>query len=322
MSESAPALPVSALAEMGAAWLLDGEYRQHSPRTLDERRDFPAKLAWLMERDGLAELTPTACRTFLRHVAVGHLEPAGRWASGQRGPVKPNTVHSYYRRLRTFACWLARNDLVAVNPRARIEPPRVPRVLIEPFTDAQIEALLAAAAKGTHPLRDRALLLFLLDTGARVSELCSLRRADFDFLTRRCVVRGKGGHERALHLGTVSARALWAYVNEARQAPEAALFLGDRGTRAGEGLRRKGVQELFWRLEKAAGLSGVRCSPHTCRHSYAIRFLRAGGGQFELMAALGHSDVTQTSAYVKLAAIDLGAAQKSFSPMDRLRRGM
>lgn len=332
MSETAPALSLASLEAEGAGWLLDCEYRQHSPRTLEERRDFLAKLAWLMAREHLAELTPAACRAFLRHVAVGHLETAGRWGNEEPrtanfSPVKPATLHSYYRRLRTFANWLVKEGRLAASPMARIEPPRVPRVLIEPFTDEQIEGLRRAARRGTHPARDEAILLFLLDTGARASELCSLSRGDFDLLQRRVVVRGKGGHQRALYLGAVATRALWAYLNEAgatgtdgQADPAAALFLADRGARTGMGLTRSGLLDLFERLGPKAGLSGVRCSPHTCRHTFAIRFLRAGGNAFQLQAALGHTCQAMVSRYVHLAHVDVATAQRAFSPVDRLNK--
>lgn len=322
MSERAPVSTEIALPELlrlGEGWLLDCEYRQHSPRTLEERREILARLEWFLVQQGRQACSETDLRAFLAHVATGHLREPGRWGR-HRTPVKPKTVHSYHGRLRTLFGWLARQGYIERSLMERIDPPRVPRVRIEPFTDDHLDALLRAARKGTHPRRDEAILLFLLDTGARASEVCSLKRGDYDMLTRRCVVRGKGGHERALCLGAVSARALWAYLNEEQQDPAAALFLADRGTRAGEGLTRNGLRQLFHRLGERAGLEGVRCSPHTFRHSYAVRFLQAGGNGYQLQDSLGHTHPAMTAKYVHLAAVDVEQAQRQFSPVDRLRR--
>ena len=70
---------------------------------------------------------------------------------------------------------------------------------------------------------------------------------------------------------------------------------------------------------KAAGVVGVRCSPHTFRHTFAVQFLRNGGDVFSLQRLLGHSDLTMTRLYAELSQTDVTEKHRLYSPADRLR---
>ena len=70
----------------------------------------------------------------------------------------------------------------------------------------------------------------------------------------------------------------------------------------------------------AAVIEATRCSPHTCRHYFAVEFLRAGGNVFTLKELLGHTTLTMVNRYVQLAQADLEAQHRQFSPADRLKR--
>jgi site-specific recombinase XerD len=158
-----------------------------------------------------------------------------------------------------------------------IAPPISRSDQVQPFTDAQVAALIAAAKSTTHPRRDKAIVLFLLGTGVRASELCDILFGDLDMLARRCSVLVKGNKRRGIYFGKSTAKALYYYIREDARQPEDPLFITDRGEDAGEPLTRSGLLQLVERLEKSAHLTGVRCSPHTFRHTFAISFLRNGG---------------------------------------------
>lgn len=68
-----------------------------------------------------------------------------------------------------------------------------------------------------------------------------------------------------------------------------------------------------------AGITGVRCSPHTCRHTFAIEFLRGGGDVFELQQLLGYESLEMVRRYVKKAKADLEEAHRKASPANRLK---
>src|SRR5205823_6013506 len=109
---------------------------------------------------------------------------------------------------------------------------------IQPFTDDQVKALLAAARKSRNRVRDEAILLVLIATGMRASELCGLRMRDLDLSGRSCTVLGKGDKRRTLPLGRNASRALWQYLRDEDREPDQCVFLGDSAKCAGDPLTR------------------------------------------------------------------------------------
>lgn len=159
----------------------------------------------------------------------------------------------------------------------------------------------------------------LLDTGIRAAELCGLRFCDLDLTEKRLRVLGKGNKERSVYFGKQCTKALWDYLRGSDLEDEAFVFTSERGARKGEPLNRHSLGDMLERLERKAGIKGVRCSPHTFRHSYAVRFLRAGGQPFTLMENLGHTDLKMTQRYVRLSQADISGSWR-FSPGDHLAK--
>ena len=149
------------------------------------------------------------------------------------------------------------------------------------FTAAQIEAMLDAAQHDMHTsYRNRAIILLLLDTGLRVSELCGLDLEDVNFESGIIKVLGKGARERHVPIGSGVQRCLWRYVTQYRQEPHPsagkALFLTAMRFR----MTKSAVEIFIRKCWCAAGITGVRCSPHTFRHTFALSYLRNGGDVF------------------------------------------
>jgi len=78
--------------------------------------------------------------------------------------------------------------------------------------------------------------------------------------------------------------------------------------------------KTMWEYGRAAGIR-VRCSAHTCRHTFALNFIRAGGQSFQLQVLLGHSDLTMTRRYCNLAAVDAFEQGRAFNPIETLGLG-
>jgi site-specific recombinase XerD len=298
-------------------WLLACEIAQHSKRTIGNRRSILDKFIWFLKQRGYSTCGTLELRQFLAYLNKGHTQAGGRWGNSQQTrPVRPRTVKDYHNHLRTLFRWIVAEGGMEVSPMVRIPAPTARPDQIQPFTPAQVQALLAAAKQSTHARRNEALVWFLLDTGIRASELCALTGKDVDFQARRCVVLGKGNKHRTVPFGGTAARALWNYLKDEPHEPEEALFLSERG----EALTRSGLLQLIERLGKAAKIDAIRCSPHTFRHTFAVEFLRAGGNVFSLQQLLGHTDLKMTNRYVALAQADIEAQHRQFSPADRLKR--
>jgi len=314
-------LSLSDLMFHAQSWLYDGEARQHSSQIISVRRHVLDKLHWLLVKRGYTACGTQEIRAFLAYTSSGHLEPGGRWGNPHlTQPVRPRTVKDYHAHLRTFFRWLIAQRVLAESPMEMIAAPVSRADQIQPFSEAQVNALLAAARRSRHPLRDEAIMLFLLDTGVRASELCGLRQKDVDLQEQRCVVLGKGNKHRVSHFGRDTRRALFNYLRDEVKDPDAALFRSDRGETAGEALTRWGLRQIIERAGQAAKIEATRCSPHTFRHTMAVTWLRNGGQVFALKELLGHTDLKMTNRYVALAQADVANQHRRFSPADSLKK--
>lgn len=164
-------------------------------------------------------------------------------------------------------------------------------------------------------VRDKAIVLTLLDAGLRASELCALTIEDADLSSGRILVQhGKGGKGRITYLGNAARRAVWRYLNhrgDARQ--DDPLFV----TREDRPLNPDQLGKLFHRLGLRAGVSDLH--PHRLRHSFATEFLRNGGNLLGLQRLLGHSSLVMVQRYAAIAEADLARAHETGSPADRWR---
>jgi site-specific recombinase XerD len=298
------------LRELVEEYVVALEVAGRSRRTIEWYRAYLDDFVAFASRDGdaaaLQDLSPAVARRWL--LATQGTRPR---------PLAPNSIAGRVRTLRAFGGWLQRELQLPSHPLAGLAPPKVPDVLVPSLTSPEMRALLSAVdSRSTDVARDRALVLLLLDTGVRLSELVALSAGDVDLVEGRCRVMGKGAKERVVPLGGRTRRAIRTSLLTRRSVPaEDPLFVGRRGDR----LSARAVQQLIGRLARAAGLA-QRCSPHVLRHSFARAFLANGGDVFSLQRILGHSpsSLQVTRRYVRLLDDDLRAVHRRVSPADRL----
>ena len=197
--------------------------------------------------------------------------------------MKPGTVATYHATIRAFFSWVVLEREIDSSPMVRIPAPIDRPDQIQLFTMPELERLHAAAKKTELSKRNEALLLLLLDTGLRASEICALNIVNLDMSARRLSVEGKGGKTRPVLFSKPVAKAVWNYLREDERETTGPLFISERGMTAGEALTRSGLGQFVKKLGKASAVTATRCSPHTFRHTAAVMFLRAGGIQFALM---------------------------------------
>lgn len=206
--------------------------------------------------------------------------------------------------LRSFIAHLLRNDVTLAGEYQRIlslpmkRAPTAPAVYLEPEEMSVI--LKQPDRKSPLGLRNRALLLFIYNTGARISEALAVRLQDLS-LTRPKQVRlyGKGKKERLCPLWDETASALKDLVKATRPPPDEPIFRN----RHGEVLTRDGVAGLLRKYSAMAArelpaLRRRRVSPHVLRHSCAVALLQAGNDPTVIRDYLGHASVATTNRYI------------------------
>jgi site-specific recombinase XerD len=233
-----------------------------------------------------------------------------------------HTINCYLRSISAFWGWLSREGFIDSNPFAKTKIPKAPRKVITPFTEGQIQSLLQAIdISGVAGLRSYAMVLMFLDTGMRLGELTGLKKNDVDLKNKTVKVFGKGAKERRLPIGKRLLAALWKYQLYRPQPASGSIdnfFL----TQDGWPLTKNRMESIIKKLGRKAGLQGVRCSPHTFRHTFCIQFLRNGANLFSLQQMTGHSSLEVLRGYVALAESDLKMAHQKFSPADNLNLRM
>jgi integrase/recombinase XerD len=277
-------------------WLLDCEYRLHSTNTLDTKRCFLKNLLWFLEHRGYDPCGSRELKEFLYYLRHGHEEAGGRWGNKRcNKTVRPETVKDYWVCISTFCKWLVSEGYADSSPMAGIPKPIVRTEEKQPLTQAQVKALLGAARQSQHPRRDEAIVLLLLDTGVRCSELTGLKVKDVDLRARQCVVLGKGNKIRTVYFGTTTGNVLRLYLRSRSEDTEEPLFLANKSGGLLRPLTHSGLRQLLERLGLAAGIPRS-CSAHVLRRTFAVIWLRNGANIFSLQSMLGHSDLRRRSA--------------------------
>ena len=227
------------------------------------------------------------------------------------------TVFRTYGGLRCAFRFWKREGVLQDNPMERVERPRREHVRIRPFSPEQAARLIDMPdTRGVYGLRDRAMMMLMLDSGLRISELLSLDAGRVDWLNCSVTVMGKGRKERSVPFSAKTGQALLEYAQARSKGPvkSGQFFLG----KTGKPMCRSKARKLLLRYGRAAGIEGVRISPHTLHHTFAVLYIRNGGDSFSLQEILGHSTLEMTRRYVNLASRDVAEQHKKFSPMEGL----
>jgi len=286
--------------------------------TPDSRRFYKRTLAgfqkWAVEQGvtNVEDITSSLLRRYVAHLRERVSPRTGMHLTGV-------SQHGYVNALRTFLNFSVREEWLDERVPRRLEMPKKEKKVLQVLDTQQIHLLFRAVERTTQPQRDLAVLAVMLDTGVRVAELGRLTLDDVHFhgYDAWLHIQGKGRKEREVPLGRKSRLALHRYIHSVREAPKEVRYaiLGRRGA-----LTQAGLDKLLYGLRDDAGahhFSGVRVSCHTLRHTFAVRFLEAGGDVYKLSRLMGHGSVAITERYLQ-AMTSRQARQGSVSIVDSL----
>ena len=198
-------------------------------------------------------------------------------------------LRQYYH---CFFQWLQNEGHIRSNPCANIGSIKYLQKLREPYSPTDIEKLKA----GAKFIRDKAIICFLLSTGARISEVTRLNMDSIDLQSLECKVLGKGNKERTVYIDEVTAMVLSEYF-DTRTDDSPALFRGIRSNSAR--LSPHGAREMLVKLGERAGVENVH--PHRFRRTLATMLILHGMPIQEVAVILGHSNISTTMQYIKVS---------------------
>lgn len=269
----------------------------------------------------------------VRGIRLEHLESFFIDLRDRPRPWAPSTRNQCYRSLQQFWKFCVTEDEIQESPMRKLDAPPIPETPHGGITPDQYDTLMRAIRGNTfRDVRDRALLAFLYDTGARRAEVTAMKLEDLDLTMKTAHVIGKGdrtgprprdipfGRTTAVHLDRyLRDRARWTNDPDRRVAYADYPWLWLSENRRGEGhITPSGLNQIIRARGQAAGLPDIH--PHLFRHGWADAVARSGLQTPDIMNIAGWKSVSMLLRYASGTAGERArAAYAPHSPVDKLR---
>lgn len=307
--KTAPALRILTSSQLVLdvqGFLLDRRARALSPRTIDYYDEKLTLFRSYLQGEGIRvveSITAPIVRRFMLELSKTH---------------NPGGVHVVYRAVKVFLRWYDAEVEPEgwTNPMSKVRGPKVYQEPLEPVSLDNLRAMLATCkGKALADRRDKVVMVALLDTGVRASELIALNAGDVNMRTGTVMVRhGKGNKFRTVFLGSKSRRALVSYLRARDDAGEASpLFASIDGGR----LHYSSLRDI---VRRRAAKADINPAPrlHSFRRAFALACLRNGVDVYSLQRLMGHADLSVLRRYLAQTQEDLRRAHERGGPVDRL----
>lgn len=260
-------------------------------------RSYKLALKWFNKLDG--DFNKPALANFV----IG-LREAGMNTGGCN--VKIRSVNS-------FLTWCFENDYNPENHR--IKKLKGEQVVIKTFSDAHIRSLANYKPKDGYQWRLHTICSLLIDSGARIDEILSMRDSSVNLEQLHINIRGKGSKERFVPISIEMRKVLHVYLTRKKiKSVGDLLFPTKYGTKIGY---HNFLRDFKMHCD-SLGIKNVRISPHGLRHYFAQNYLRMGGDLYRLARILGHTNIATTAIYLRSMGIEsIREAHQQFSPLAR-----
>jgi len=239
--------------------------------------------------------------------------------SPRRELLSPKTVQCHVRVLKAFSTWLYEEEYTTVNRLKNLKLPKATVRIMEPLTPEEIKKIVSSIDRRSYSgERNRAVLVTLLDSGLRASELAGITLSNLNLKDGYIRTTGKGDKERIVPIGKFVQMELLHYIEKIRPQVYCDdcnnLFL----SQGGRPMTLNTVKMVFSKLARSSGVN--RLHAHLCRHTFAINYLLNGGDIFSLKEILGHTTLDMVNHYLHFTSSQITAQHHKYSPMDKFHQ--
>lgn len=215
------------------------------------------------------------------------------------------TLDSRRTVIHAFFEWAANEGYIGKNPCRVIKNIKYERIEKQPLTDMELERIRQAC----ETVRERALVEFLYSTGARVTEVCGVKKTDIDFYKGEVVVLGKGNKHRTTYLNARCKLLLKQYF-AIRDDESEYLFVSER--KPHKVLKKEAIERIVRIIGERSELDRP-LTPHLFRHTLATLMLQRGTPITEVQKILGHVNINTTMIYAKVSDEDVKVSHMKYA---------
>lgn len=228
---------------------------------------------------------------------------------------KETSINCVLRAVRTLFNFLVKDGFLTQSPMRNVSLVKQKKTVVATFTTEQLHVILAQPDQTTFVgVRDHTIMMLLAETGVRVREMCDVKVSDVNMADGTIKIDGKGYKQRLVPFQAVMKKELVRYLKLRGHLEHDALFVTIDNTPVA--IRQ--VQEQIQSYGRRAGIKGVRCSPHTFRHTFAKMSVQNGADVFALQAVLGHASLEMVRTYVNLFSTEVRDKHRKFSPLEKM----
>ncbi|AGF58220.1 integrase/recombinase XerD [Clostridium saccharoperbutylacetonicum] len=234
-------------------------------------------------------------------------------------------INGVIKSFRAFFKYAVKEDAIETNPMINISWLREKKTLINAFTNEEVERMMKVYTGSDYLIiRNKLIMAFLLDTGVRCLELCSIKNSDVRE-NNLLIKNGKGNKQRMVAISPYVKKLILRYVRcrdnrfKDRIIDDSTPFFLSYRFKA---LTVEGIERVVKICGKKANIrKDLRCSPHTCRHYFAQAQLRNGLDVYSLSRLLGHENISITKRYLQsINDGDIVEMSVRTSPLMNLRK--
>ena len=229
--------------------------------------------------------------------------------------LKASSVNVHVRALRSFFGWCYREGYTEEKLLENLRPPKPDYKEIVVLNDAEIARLLIVVK---NEPRNLAIVTTMLDTGLRITETAEATLDGLDLNGGFLKVLGKGRRERIVMIGLQTRQHLVRYLRSVagvRKPNNNRIFIAEHGGP----LTKNALGLVFARLKARTNIP--RLHAHLLRHTFATRYLQAGGNALALKQLLGHSSLKMVDRYIHIASAEAARSSGGLSILDRIANG-